>query len=189
VAFHYIVDRCLTEIEFFCNECGRNTPGNSLYQLNPLDFVGLKPILQRSHLVYQITYVDDEAYRRRILTQLNRGEGRHSLSRAIFYGRRGEVRQRYREGQEEQLSALGLVVNVLVLWNTYYMNTALNHLRIQGTPVKAEDIARLSPLAYSHINMLGRYHFNLPLELLDGGMRLLRDLNDSKKTWAETLCV
>jgi TnpA family transposase len=139
--------------------------------------------------LYLLNYVDDEAYRRRILTQLNRGEGRHSLSRAIFYGRRGEVRQRYREGQEEQLSALGLVVNVLVLWNTYYMNTALNHLRTQGTPVKPEDIARLSPLAYSHINMLGRYHFNLPSELLDGGMRPLRDLNDSPETWVENLCV
>lgn len=94
--------------------------------------------------VYQITYVDDEAYRRRILTQFNRGEGRHSLSRAIFSGRRVEVRQRYREGQEEQPEALGLVVNMLVLWNTYYMNTALNHLRTQGTPVKEEDTARLS---------------------------------------------
>jgi TnpA family transposase len=139
--------------------------------------------------LYLLNYVDDEAYRRRLLTQLNRGEGRHSLSRAIFYGRRGEVRQRYREGQEEQLSALGLVVNVLVLWNTYYMNTALNHLRTQGTPVKVEDIARLSPLAYSHINMLGRYHFNLPSELLDGGMRSLRDLNCSPETWVENLCV
>lgn len=31
------------------------------------------------------------------------------------------VRQRYREGQEDQLGALGLVVNVIVLWNTLYM--------------------------------------------------------------------
>ncbi|WP_411268817.1 Tn3 family transposase [Laspinema sp. D2d] len=89
----------------------------------------------------------------------------------------------------QQLSALGLVVNVLVLWNTYYMNTALNHLRLQGTPLKAEDIARLSPLAYSHINMLGRYHFNLPSELLDGGMRPLRDLNDFPETWGENPCM
>lgn len=59
--------------------------------------------------------MDDEAYRRRILTQLNRGEARHGLSRAVFYGRRGEVRQRYREGQEEQLGALGLVVNAIIL--------------------------------------------------------------------------
>ena len=31
-------------------------------------------------------YVDDEAYRRRILTQLNRHEGRHRLARTVFHG-------------------------------------------------------------------------------------------------------
>ena len=62
--------------------------------------------------LYLLSYIDDETYRRRILTQLNRGESRHGVARAIFHGQRGEVRQRYREGQEDQLGALGLVVNV-----------------------------------------------------------------------------
>jgi Tn3 transposase DDE domain len=44
--------------------------------------------------------------------QLNRGEGRHQLARVVFHGKREELRQRYREGQEDQLGALGLVVNV-----------------------------------------------------------------------------
>lgn len=125
--------------------------------------------------LYLLNYVDDEAYRRRILTQLNRGESRHSLARAVFYGRRGELRQRYREGQEEQLGTLGLVVNVLVLWNTYYMDAAINQLQKEGWDIKEEDKARLSPLSHSHINMLGRYQFNLPEELKDGALRPLRD--------------
>src|SRR5712691_8168814 len=50
--------------------------------------------------LYMLSYIDDEQYRRRILTQLNRGEGRHSVARAVFHGQRGELRQRYREGQE-----------------------------------------------------------------------------------------
>jgi TnpA family transposase len=87
--------------------------------LNPPRSRGFKPLLHRSNLVYQIAYVDDEAYRRRILTQLNRGEGRHALARVTFHGQKGELRQRYREGQEDQLSALGLVVNASILWNTY----------------------------------------------------------------------
>jgi len=73
-----------------------------------------------------LRYIDDEAYRRRILVQLNRGEGRRQLARVIFHGRRGELRQRYREGQEDQLGALGLTVNLVVLWNTIYMDAALN---------------------------------------------------------------
>jgi TnpA family transposase len=69
--------------------------------------------------LYMLRYIDDEAYRRRILTQLNRGEGRHELARIIFHGKRGELRQRYREGQEDQLGALGLVVNAVILWNIW----------------------------------------------------------------------
>jgi TnpA family transposase len=61
--------------------------------------------------LHLLAYIDDEHFRRRILTQLNRGEGRHSLARKCFFGQRGELRQRYREGQEDQLGALGLVVN------------------------------------------------------------------------------
>src|ERR1700687_4943635 len=103
--------------------------------------------------IHILTSIDDEFKRRRTLTQLNRGEDRHSLARAVFHGQRGEVRQRYREGQEDQLGALGLVVNVLVLWNTLYMDAALAHLRRTGAEVKPEDVARLSPLGHEHINV------------------------------------
>lgn len=71
--------------------------------------------------LYLLNYIDDEDYRRRLLTQLNRGEGRHAVARAICYGQRGEIRKRYREGQEDHLGALGLVTNAVVLWNTLYM--------------------------------------------------------------------
>jgi TnpA family transposase len=125
--------------------------------------------------LYLLSYIDDPAYRRRILTQLNRGEARHAVARATFHGNRGEVRQRYREGQEDQLGALGLVVNVLVLWNTLYTEAALNHLRSQGEDVKPEDIARLSPLEYQHVNFLGRYSFALAEPIARGELRPLRD--------------
>ena len=105
---------------------------------------------------YLLRFIDDEAYRRRILVQLSRGEDRHQLARIVFHGKRGELRQRYREGQEDQLGSLGLVVNVIVLWNTIYMDAALNQLRAEGFDVRAEDVARLSPLGFDHINMLGR---------------------------------
>ena len=89
--------------------------------------------------------LDDETKRRGTLSQLNRGEGRHSLGRAVFHGKRGELRQRYREGQEDQLGALGLVVNMIVLWNTIYIEAALEQLRKEGFPIREEDAARLSP--------------------------------------------
>ena len=86
--------------------------------------------------LYLLNYIDDAAYRRRILTQINRGEHRHRMIRAICYGRRGEIRKPYRQGQEDQLSALGLVTNAVVLWNTIYMEAApkLARLGISNPP-------------------------------------------------------
>ena len=125
--------------------------------------------------LYLLNYLDDEAYRRRILTQLNRGESRHGVARAIFHGQRGELRQRYREGQEDQLGALGLVVNAVVLWNTRYLDAALAQVRASGVAVKPEDVERLSPLLLDHVNVLGRYEFALKESVRQGQLRPLRD--------------
>lgn len=122
--------------------------------------------------LYLLNYIDDEDYRRRILTQLNRGESRHAVARAICYGQRGEIRKRYREGQEDQLGALGLVNNAVVLWNTLYIQEALSWMRSNGEETRDEDIARLSPLMHGHINMLGHYTFTLSDDILE-----LRALN------------
>ena len=62
-------------------------------------------------------------------------------------------------GQEDQLGALGLVVNALVLWNTRYMDAAVTHLKAAGMEIKKDDLERLSPLGNKHFNVLGRYHF------------------------------
>jgi TnpA family transposase len=70
-------------------------------------------------------------------------ESRHRLARKIFHGQRGELRQAYREGQEDQLGALGLVLNAVVLWNTRYIDAAVAALRSSGYPVADEDAARL----------------------------------------------
>lgn len=129
-------------------------------------------IFKTRHL---LTYLDDPAYRRRILTQLNRGESRHGLARAVFYGKRGELHQRYREGQEDQLGALGLVVNAIVVWNTRYIQSALDVIRQRGESVEDPDIKRLSPLGHEHINIMGKYSFELPEEVEKGKLRKLID--------------
>jgi TnpA family transposase len=129
--------------------------------------------------LYLLNYIDDEDYRRRILTQLNRGEGRHGVARAICHGQRGEIRKRYREGQEDQLGALGLVTNAVVLWNTIYMQAALDHLQRQSLEIREEDESRLSPLVHGHINVLGEYSFTLAELVMKGQLRPLNQPTDN----------
>ncbi|MFA5504042.1 MAG: Tn3 family transposase [Vulcanimicrobiota bacterium] len=129
--------------------------------------------------LHTLNYIDDENRRRATLLQLNRTESRHSLARDIFHGKRGELRQRYREGQEDQLGALGLVLNIIVLWNTIYMDAAIDQLKRDGFTVLEEDVARLSPFGHKHINMLGRYSFAVPDAVTRGELRPLRNPDDN----------
>lgn len=118
--------------------------------------------------------VDDPAFRRRTLFQLNRQELRHKLARRIHHGERGEIRTPLRQGQEEQLGALGLALNAVVHWNAIYMQEALRHLADNGPAPQPADVARLSPILWRHINFLGRYEFLLPEAVAKGGLRPLR---------------
>lgn len=108
------------------------------------------------------------------MIQLLRGERRHRLARTVFHGNKGEARKKYQEGLEDQMGALGLVVNMIVLWNTMYMNKAIDHLRATGMEVRDEDIKRLTPLGFEHIRFLGRYDFTLKARTEVGGLRPLR---------------
>ncbi|WP_423767598.1 Tn3 family transposase, partial [Escherichia coli] len=56
--------------------------------------------------------------------------------------------------RQKAASSLTLQQCPVVLWNTIYMQAALDHLRAQGETLNDEDIARLSPLCHGHINML-----------------------------------
>lgn len=103
------------------------------------------------------------------------GRATAALARDVCHGHRGELRQRYRQGQEEQLCALGLIVNAIVLYNTIYTQRALDHLTEQGLTIEDADLQRLSPLATDHITLTGRYRIVLPEQLRDRGA--YRELN------------
>ena len=102
----------------------------------------------------------------------------------VFHGKKGELRQRYREGMEDQLGALGLVVNVIILWNTRYTGATLDWLRELGEETATVDVARLSPLKHGHINVLGRYHFEVAEDVAAGALRPLRDPDAISIDWA-----
>ena len=68
-----------------------------------------------------------------------------------------------------------VVVNIIVLWNTLYMTAAVERLKQHGYPVLDDDLARLSPLIFEHLNMLGRYSFAVPEEDARGELRPLRN--------------
>jgi hypothetical protein len=53
-----------------------------------------------------------------------------------------------------------LILPLLAVWNTRYMQAALDHLRAEGYPVLEQDLEHLSPLLSGHINLHGSHHFD-----------------------------
>jgi hypothetical protein len=72
-----------------------------------------------------------------------------------------------------------LVLNIIVLWNTLYIEAAVQQLAREGFLVQPEDVARLSPLMFDHINLLGRYAFSVPEAVQRGELRPLRNPIDA----------
>ena len=96
--------------------------------------------------------------RRRIHVGLNKGEAKNALARAVFFNRPGELRDRTYENQRHRANGLNLVVAAIVLWNTVYLEHAVQGLlRKRGQITPDELIQHLSPLGWEHINLTGDY--------------------------------
>jgi TnpA family transposase len=130
-------------------------------------------IAKTEHLMRMVDPVDD-TYRRQMNRQLTVQESRHKLARDVCHGKRGTIHQAYRDGMEDQLGALGLVLNAIVLWTTRYIDAAVAQLRVEGHEIRDEDVARLSPLKHRNLNLLGRYSFTAT-QPTGGALRPLRD--------------
>ncbi|MEU9428685.1 Tn3 family transposase [Streptomyces sp. NPDC048342] len=141
---------------------------------NPLGaaFAEYGRIAKTLHLLAVVDPMDD-TYRRRMHKQLTVQESRHKLARDICHGKKGTIHQAYRDGMEDQLGSLGLVLNAVVLWTTRYIDAAVAQLRAEGHDIKDEDVARLSPLKHKNLNVLGRYNFTASQPV--DGLRPLRD--------------
>jgi hypothetical protein len=103
------------------------------------------------------------------------------VARAVFHGQRGVLRQRYREGQEEQRGALGLVVKAMVLGKTLDREAALTQVREEGLAVQAADVARFAPVGHQHSNVPGRSSCALSEAGARGQLRPLRNPDEPRE--------
>jgi TnpA family transposase len=124
--------------------------------------------------IFILRYLESERFRRRINTQLNKGEALHALREFLFFANRGKIRRKQEEEQVHQATCLNLLTNAVIAWNTVYMSAAISRLRIDGHPVQDADLAHLSPCRYEHINPYGKYAFEVSADLRGAKLRPLR---------------
>lgn len=104
-------------------------------------------------------YITNETLRRRVHRGLNKGEAMNGLARALFFGKRGEFRERGIQDQLQRASALNIIINAISVWNTVYLGEATKEFK-KNHALKEELLPHISPLGWEHINFLGEYKFN-----------------------------
>jgi TnpA family transposase len=71
---------------------------------------------------------------------------REEEARAVQVGLQGvKVRRRHHEEQVNRATCLTLVTNAAILWNTVYLEAAIDRLRSEGVEIDDETLAHLSP--------------------------------------------
>jgi TnpA family transposase len=111
--------------------------------------------------LHALRWFTDEAFRRRIGRQLNRGEATNDLRRFIFYANRGAVRSPHHDDQTTQALCHTLVVKACVLSTTGYMEDAIDAEEADGHEVSDETKAHLSFAHFETINPYGTMVFDI----------------------------
>lgn len=130
----------------------------------------LKALIELDKIImtlYILDYIDDEEMRKCVHRSLNRGESYHQLRSAI-----AKVSGRKLIGKNE----IELIINnecarllaiCIIFYNASLLSGIYEHCRNNGMLEECKKVIRLSPVAWIHINLIGKYEFTNNVVLLD----------------------
>ena len=134
----------------------------------------LRELGRLERTLFTLDWIEDPELRRNTGRELNKGESRNSLARAVFIHRLGEIRDRTYENQQHRASGLNLLFSAIALWNTCYLNRAVAVVR-ETDDVPDHLLTHLSPLGWERINLTCDYVWSpadKPTENPDGFLPL-----------------
>lgn len=120
----------------------------------------LKEIGRIERTLFSLYWIQDKVLRQRVHQELYKGEARNALSRAVCIHRLGRIHDRSLQDQQYRASALNLVVSAITVWNTIYIEKAVQHLRNNGWEITDKHLEHLTPLGWEHISLTGDYIWN-----------------------------
>lgn len=125
--------------------------------------------------IFICKYLLELPLRHKINAQLNKGEQLHNLRVYLWFGGDGIIRRKQEQEQQITARSLNLLTNIIIVWNTIYIQQIIQQLKDEGIHVNDEDLKRISPAPFEHINRLGKYTFDGTIEVQTNGLRALRN--------------
>jgi len=136
--------------------------------------LALRDLGRLERTMFILDWLQNVDLRRRVNAGLNKGEARNALARAVFFNRLGEIRDHSFDQQCYRASGLNLMTAAIVLWNTVYMERAVERVRQTGQSMDESLLKHLSPLGWEHINLTGDYVWQQHKQVGQGKFRSLR---------------
>jgi len=119
--------------------------------------LALREVGRIERTLFTLDWLEDPALRRQATVELNKGEARNALARAVCFHRLGRVRDRTPEALQHRAGGLTLVTAAIVLWNTVQIDRVIDAMRAEGEVIPDAMLPFLSPLGWQHINLTGDY--------------------------------
>ena len=104
--------------------------------------LALREIGRIERTLFTLDWLESPELRRQATAELNKGEARNALARAVCFHRLWRLRDRAVEAQQHRASGLALVTAAIALWNTTYLDRAIQLLRREGHLLPDELLAR-----------------------------------------------
>jgi len=136
--------------------------------------LALREIGRIERTLFALDWLEQPQLRRQATAELNKGESRNALARAVCFHRLGRLHDRTAQTQQHRASGLALVTAAIALWNTVYLGRALDTARRRGGGIPDALLAHVAPLGWQHLNLTGDYLWGADAGLGPDGFRPLR---------------
>lgn len=117
--------------------------------------------------LYLLDYIDSPPLRRNVQRALNRGESYHQLRRAVSHANFGKLRFKTEHEQQIWGECARLITNCIIYYNVMLLSNLLTYKEAAGDVQGTALIKQISPVAWQHINLYGRYEFRNGPEAID----------------------
>lgn len=81
----------------------------------------------------------------------------HSLSRDVYYGRRGRINARELHEQMNSCSCLTLILACIIYWQAREIDRVLNEGDPEGSGINLSLLEHVSPIEWENVVLYGEY--------------------------------
>jgi len=109
--------------------------------------------------LYILDFIDNISIRRNVQRALNRGEAYQQLKRMVSHANFGRLKTRTEIEQQIWNECSRLITNCIIFYNATLLSELLAIKEKKKQFEMTDLIKRVSPVAWQHINLRGRYRF------------------------------